>query len=97
MVSVAACLRAAPRLLFLDEPTLGLSPKLRAELAEALDAVRKTGLSMILIDQDVQFLTRLIDRICLFDHGSVGQEFARADVPNQSKLMALLFGQEEAV
>lgn len=93
MVSVAAGLLSAPRLLVLDEPTLGLSPKVRAELCEAIITVRDTGLSIILIDQDVGFLERIIDRLYLFDHGRISRVMERGDMPDHEGLMAMLFGE----
>ena len=62
MVSIAVGLLAVPRLLILDEPTLGLSPRLRLELAEAIGRIRASGLPLIVVDQNVEFLTRLADR-----------------------------------
>lgn len=93
MVSVAAGLMAAPRMLVLDEPTLGLSPKVRSELCDAVVAVRETGLPIILVDQDVAFLERIIDRLYLFDHGRISGSMSRAEMPDHDGLMAMLFGE----
>jgi len=93
MLSVAAGMLSAPRLLILDEPTLGLSPKVRSELCDAIGNVRKTGLSIILVDQDVTFLERIIDRLYLFDHGRVSRVMERDRMPDHEGLMAMLFGE----
>ena len=93
MVSVSAGLLSAPRMLILDEPTLGLSPKVRRELCDAVVSVRKTGLPIILIDQDVAFLERIIDRLYLFDHGRISRSMLRKDMPDHDGLMAMLFGE----
>ena len=93
MVSVAAGLLSAPRLLILDEPTLGLSPKIRQELCAAILAVRKTGMPIILIDQDVGFLEQIIDTLYLFDHGRISGRMTRGEMPDHDGLMALLFGE----
>jgi len=93
MVSIAAGLLAAPKLLILDEPTLGLSPKLRLELEHSIRKIKEMGVPMIIIDQDVGFLTRLIDRLHLFDHGRIAQSLEHADIPGHDALMALLFGE----
>lgn len=93
MVSIAAGLLAVPRLLILDEPTLGLSPKLRAELCRSVAAIRAMGVPMIVIDQDVGFLSALIDRLYLFDHGRIARVLPRADIPDHDRLMAMLFGE----
>jgi len=93
MVSIAAGLLAAPRMLILDEPTLGLSPKLRAELCQSIGEIRALGVPMIVIDQDVAFLRALIDRLYLFDHGRIARVLARADIPDHDTLMTMLFGE----
>lgn len=93
MVSIAAGLLAVPRLLILDEPTLGLSPKLRAELCRSVDQIRALGVPMIVIDQDVGFLSALIDRLYLFDHGRIARVLPRAEIPDHDTLMTLLFGE----
>ena len=93
MVSIAAGLIAAPRMLILDEPTLGLSPKIRQELCGAILEIRKTGLPIILIDQDVAFLEQIIDTLYLFDHGRISGRMSRDEMPDHETLMVMLFGE----
>lgn len=92
MVSVACGLIAAPKLLMLDEPTLGLSPKLRHELAAAIHSIRQQ-VPLIVVDQDVDFLKSLIDTLYLFDHGRISGRIERQDMPSHDQLMRMLFGQ----
>ena len=92
MVSIAAGLLAEPKLLILDEPTLGLSPKLRAELCLAIQAIKDMSVPLIVIDQDVAFLSQLIDRLFLFDHGRISKTIDRKDIPDHDTLMTMLFG-----
>lgn len=92
MLAVACGMLAAPRLLMLDEPTLGLSPKLRLELAAFVHAIRATGMAIILVDQDVEFLRDLVDTLHIFDHGSISRVLPRADIPGHDALMAEMFG-----
>lgn len=92
MVSIAVGLLAMPRLLMLDEPTLGLSPKLRIELSEAVRRIRDTGMPLIIVDQNVEFLTSLVDRLILFDHGTITREIAARDMPDHAELMEMMFG-----
>lgn len=93
MVSIAAGLMAAPKLLILDEPTLGLSPKLRLELCDAIKAIRAMDVPLIVVDQDVTFLTELIDVLYLFDHGRISRRLERDEIPSHDRLMAMLFGE----
>lgn len=92
MLSMACGILAAPRLLILDEPTLGLSPKLRIELAASVHAIRASGVPIILVDQDVEFLRDLVSVLHVFDHGSISRKLDRADIPDHEALMAELFG-----
>lgn len=93
MVSIAVGLLAMPRLLMLDEPTLGLSPKLRGELSDVVQKIKATGVPMIVVDQNVQFLTSLVDRLILFDHGSITQEITAEGMPTHAELMEMMFGE----
>lgn len=92
MVSIAAGLLAEPKLLILDEPTLGLSPKLRSELCQAIKTIKDMSVPLIVIDQDVAFLSELIDRLFLFDHGRISTVLERDEIPDHDTLMAMLFG-----
>lgn len=92
MLAMACGLLAAPRLLMLDEPTLGLSPKLRLELADAIHAIRASGVPIIVVDQDVEFLRELVDTLHVFDHGSISRVLPRAEIPRHEALMAEMFG-----
>ncbi|WP_419907564.1 ABC transporter ATP-binding protein [Hoeflea sp.] len=92
MVSIAVGLLALPRLLILDEPTLGLSPKLRLELSDAITRIRDAKVPLLVVDQNVEFLTSLVDRLYLFDHGSITSEIDKAHMPSHDEIMTMLFG-----
>jgi branched-chain amino acid transport system ATP-binding protein len=91
MVSIAVGLLAMPRLLMLDEPTLGLSPKLRIELSVAVRKIRETGVPLVIVDQNVEFLTSLVDRLILFDHGTITREIPAGNMPDHAELMDMMF------
>jgi branched-chain amino acid transport system ATP-binding protein len=93
MVSIAVGLLALPRLLILDEPTLGLSPKLRIELSEAVRKIRADNVPLIIVDQNIEFLTSLVDRLFLFDHGSITREIDSGSMPTHDEIMTMMFGE----
>ena len=92
MLAMACGMLAVPRLLMLDEPTLGLSPKLRLELADSVHAIRRSGVPIVLVDQDIAFLRDLVDTLHVFDHGSISRVLAASEIPDHEALMAELFG-----
>ena len=94
MVAVGVGLMGAPRLLALDEPTLGLSPKLKDELCVAIGAIAKSGLPLLLIEQDVEFLLELTDRLVMVSHGRCGVELDAKQGIDHATVMALYFGEE---
>lgn len=95
MVAISAGLLGDPKLLILDEPTLGLSPKLRKQLSEAIGAIKASGVPLIVIDQDVDFLNALIDRLVLFDHGRISKILEKSEIPSHDELMRMLFGDRD--
>ncbi|MFI5953614.1 ABC transporter ATP-binding protein [Cryptosporangium sp. NPDC051539] len=68
---LARALCASPRLLLLDEPAAGLRAAERTALAEVLEELRSEGLTMMLVEHDVGFVSRLADEVTVLDLGSV--------------------------
>lgn len=95
MLSIGCALMCVPRLLILDEPTLGLSPRLKEELAFAIDEIRDSGIPLIVVEQDVEFLLSLTDRLYLIEHGEVSREIGKADAPDHQEIMNMYFGTTE--
>jgi len=96
MLSIGCALMCAPRLLMLDEPTLGLSPRLKEELAGAIARISKAGVPLIVVEQDVEFLLSLTDRLYMIEHGEVVREIDKANAPDHDEVMRLYFGAEGA-
>jgi branched-chain amino acid transport system ATP-binding protein len=92
MVAIGMGLMARPRLLILDEPTLGLAPKVRTEILEALREVRGTGLSLLVADGDVDFLFDLTDRWYLIELGRVVGSGTAAQRPTAQEVMEMYIG-----
>lgn len=96
MLSIGCALMCVPRLLMLDEPTLGLSPRLKEELAGAIAKISKAGVPLIVVEQDVEFLLSLTDRLYMIEHGEVVREISATNAPDHEEVMRLYFGAEGA-
>jgi ABC-type branched-subunit amino acid transport system ATPase component/ABC-type branched-subunit amino acid transport system permease subunit len=70
ILEVARALAADPALIILDEPAAGLSRPEKTALAELLRALRKEGVTVLLVEHDVDFVMGLVDRIVVMDFGS---------------------------
>lgn len=71
MLAVGRALMTNPRLLILDEATEGLAPLIRAEIWRCLARLKESGLAILVIDKNVQALTRVADRHFLIERGRV--------------------------
>ncbi len=71
MLAVGRALMTNPKLLILDEATEGLAPLMRAEIWRCLAGLKAAGLSILLIDKNVDALTRIADRHYIIEKGQV--------------------------
>jgi len=69
MLAIARALVTNPRLLILDEATEGLAPLVRREIWMCLEAVAKTGLSVLVVDKNIRALCRISHRFFVFSKG----------------------------
>jgi ABC-2 type transport system ATP-binding protein len=79
-LDLAASLLAAPKVLFLDEPTTGLDPRSRAEVWRAVRSLVADGTTVLLTTQYLEEADRLADRISLVEHGRVIAEGTPAEL-----------------
>lgn len=71
MVAVSRALRAAPKVLLLDEPSAGLAPRLVYELLSTMRTLVDRGLSLLLVEQNVRATLELVDELYLLERGHV--------------------------
>jgi branched-chain amino acid transport system ATP-binding protein len=71
MLAIGRALMTNPRLLILDEATEGLAPLIRAEIWNCLAQLKAAGLSILVIDKNVEALTRIADRHTIIERGRV--------------------------
>ncbi|HVE48021.1 MAG TPA: ABC transporter ATP-binding protein [Casimicrobiaceae bacterium] len=71
MLAIGRALMTNPRLLILDEATEGLAPLVRAEIWECLSALKREGLTLVVIDKNIGPLSRLADRHFIVEKGRI--------------------------
>jgi branched-chain amino acid transport system ATP-binding protein len=87
-LAIARALAAGPRVLLLDEPSLGLAPKLVDTLFEALVQIRDRGVGVLLVEQRAQRTVGLADRTHVLSNGSITLTLSRADAGDTDRLIA---------
>ncbi|QHI97467.1 ATP-binding cassette domain-containing protein [Xylophilus rhododendri] len=71
MVAIGRALMARPRLLMLDEPSLGIAPKVVAEIADAIRKLNAGGMSIVLVEQNARLALRLAHQAYALERGEV--------------------------
>lgn len=71
LLGLGMALMADPELLMLDEPTAGVNPALRVQLAEHLRDLQAEGVTVLTIEHDMRFISDVCDRVYVLDKGSV--------------------------
>jgi branched-chain amino acid transport system ATP-binding protein len=69
MLAAARTLAARPRLVLLDEPSEGIAPIIVAKLADAVRAMKRRGVAVLLSEQNPRFVAAVADRALLIDRG----------------------------
>ncbi|WP_443098563.1 branched-chain amino acid ABC transporter ATP-binding protein/permease [Variovorax sp. CCNWLW225] len=92
MLAIARGLMSKPRVLLLDEPSLGLAPKIIAELFKALDGLRAEGLTVVLVDQMAALALALCDRAYVIEGGRIAAEGSAAEIAADGALARAYLG-----
>ncbi|MEJ2624256.1 MAG: ABC transporter ATP-binding protein [Pseudolabrys sp.] len=92
LLEIARALAADPVLLVLDEPAAGLRRQEKLALAELLRSLRKDGVTILLVEHDMDFVMNLVDRIVVMDFGSKLCEGAPLEVRNDRRVQDAYLG-----
>jgi len=94
MVSIGRALMTKPKMIILDEPSLGLAPKLTAEIFEKLVELRKEGLSMLIVEQNAVQALGVADYAYVLQEGKVINEGPPAELMDSEELRKAYFSIE---
>ena len=92
MVAIGRGLMSKPKLLLLDEPSWGIAPKLVDRIFEVIREIRNDGVTIILVEQDVQEALETCDRAYVIQTGRVVMEGAGRDVLNSELIQKAFLG-----
>lgn len=95
LVEIARALASDPSLLLLDEPAAGLRHKEKESLAEVLRQLKAEGLSLLLVEHDMDFVMKLTDRIVVMEFGRHLMEGTPAEVQASPAVRAAYLGVDE--
>jgi branched-chain amino acid transport system ATP-binding protein len=92
MLAIARALMARPSLLILDEPSLGLSPLLVSTVLDAVATLNKSGLSILLVEQNVQHALEISHRGYILENGRIIREGPSEELLHDNQIRAAYLG-----
>ncbi|MHB9041196.1 MAG: ABC transporter ATP-binding protein [Melioribacteraceae bacterium] len=87
LLSIACCLAADPQIILLDEPVSGVQPAMIDKIFSMLKALKKQGKTIILIEHDIDFVSRISDKIIVMDEGKKIAEGLPEEINNNHEIL----------
>ena len=91
MLAVGRALMSDPRVLLLDEPSLGLAPKVIAEILETLARLNREGLSVLLVEQKAPLALKLANRLYVVSNGRISSQIDPREIKSHGELARFYF------
>lgn len=92
MLAIGRVLRTGARLLLLDEPTEGLAPVIVQQIGRIIAGLRDAGFTILLVEQNFRFATRLADRHYVIEQGRVADMLTAAEVEGGAERLGRYLG-----
>jgi branched-chain amino acid transport system ATP-binding protein len=92
MVAISRALLGAPGLVLLDEPSQGLAPKVVQDVMKTIERLRREGVAVLVVEQNVQAALGVADRVYVMDHGTIVHEGSAAQLRDDAALRRRLLG-----
>jgi len=92
MLAIARGLMSSPRVLMVDEPSLGLAPVVVDAVVDALGELRQQGMTLLIVEQNVRLAMALADRLLVMEQGTIVRQTAAGAVLDEEELVAAYLG-----
>jgi branched-chain amino acid transport system ATP-binding protein len=95
MLAIARALVAQPRVLLLDEPSMGLAPRIVDEVFAVIDEIRRSGTTVVLVEQNARRALRAADHGYVLETGSIAHSGPGAQLLSDERVVAAYLGIDE--
>jgi branched-chain amino acid transport system ATP-binding protein len=92
MLAIARALMANPKLLLMDEPSLGLAPKVKTRIFEAINEIKKTGTTTLLVEQDAVLALEVADNLHVLEEGKIEMRGTPKELRKEPRVKEVYLG-----
>jgi branched-chain amino acid transport system ATP-binding protein len=96
MLAVGRALMSRPRLLMLDEPSLGLAPLVVRDIFRTIDALRKTGVTILLVEQNARAALEVADHGYVLEMGEIALQGPASQLAGDARVIDTYLGASRA-
>ncbi|UCD82851.1 MAG: ATP-binding cassette domain-containing protein, partial [Desulfobacterales bacterium] len=91
MLAIGRSLMSKPKLLMMDEPSIGLSPLVKKQLTESILHIWKSGITLLVVEQDASLTLELTQRVYIMEHGKIGLEGKSDELMDNEEVKRVYF------
>ena len=92
MVAIGRAMMGRPELLLLDEPSVGIAPRLKGLIFEAIEKIRRDGTAVLIVEQDATSTFRITDRVYVLEHGRTAREGRSSELAGDEYIRQVYLG-----
>ncbi|HPE68315.1 MAG TPA: ABC transporter ATP-binding protein [Thermotogota bacterium] len=94
MVAIARAMMLAPKVLLLDEPSMGLAHIVKEQIFEGIEKIKRTGKTILIVEQDATMVLPIADHVAILEHGNVVWNGSPDQIRKDKKIMKAYMGVE---
>jgi len=92
MLAIARSLMSKPKFLMLDEPSLGLAPKIKSKIFEAIEQIKEEGTTTLLVEQDAVLAMEVADNIYVLEEGKIEMSGTKEELEREPRIKKVYLG-----
>jgi len=92
MLAIGRALMGRPELLLLDEPSVGIAPRLKGLIFDSITQIRRDGTAILIVEQDATSTLRIADRIYVLEHGRTVREGTAQEIAGDKYIQQIYLG-----